>query len=178
MAHYMKQTDIAEKDLYKIDNETDTESRIYELGYLMMPTLAEGEISQETATLKALVEENGGVIIAEQTTQQITLAYSMQQVVNGKREMFETAHFGGMKFEIEPSAIMSLKKALDGDRNLLRYIIFKTVRENTRAEIKLPQIKIERKAGLTHRMPLRKKEESVPVSEEALDRSIKQLMIE
>ncbi|MBI2618332.1 30S ribosomal protein S6 [Candidatus Kaiserbacteria bacterium] len=174
----MEHTDIAEKPMQEINEEIDAESRVYELGYLITPTLAEGEIPRVTAALKALVEENGGALVSEQTPQHMTLAYAMYRALDGKKEKFETAYFGGIKFNIEPSAIVSLKKSLDTDVRILRYIIFKTVRENTRAEIKLPQIKTERKMGITHRPLLRKKEESAPISEEALDRSIKELMVE
>lgn len=174
----MEHTETATKAIREENKEIDTESRVYELGYLITPALSEGEIPQETAGLKALIEKSGGVVISEQAPQHITLAYAMTRIENGKRETFETANFGSIKFEIGPRAVASLKHSLDENKNLLRYIIFKTVRENTRAEIKLPQIKIERRMGMTHRAPLRKKEESVPISEEALDRSIKELMVE
>ncbi len=55
----------------------------------------------------------------------------MLKVVGPKRDYYDTAYFGWIKYEAEPKAAAEIKKALDLSEKVLRYIIVKTIRENT-----------------------------------------------
>lgn len=172
MAETMEETTLDE------DLAQDAEPRVYELGYHLIPALSDEEAPAEAAALKELVVKQGGTVISEDAPQHISLAYTMYRTESGKKTKFDTAHFGGIKFEMGPAEVIALKEALDANKNLLRYLIFKTVRENTRSEFRFPQ-KTERKPEAGEKAPTRVKEEkNVPVSEEALDKSIKELVVE
>lgn len=181
MAHYMTEVENTEKEVKIMedinDEGVDTEPRIYELGYHIIPAVSEEEAPQEAAAIKEFIVSHGGTAISEQASQHMTLAYPMYRTENGKKETFETAHFGGIKFEMNPAQVIEVKNVLDINKNILRYIIFKTVKENTRAEIRLPQVRVERKHGVAPKVTPRR-EESVPVSEKALDESIKEIVVE
>ena len=165
--------------------EGDAESRVYELGYLIVPAISEEDAPKEASALKELVVKLAGSVISEDAPHHISLAYTMYRSENGKRQKFDAAHFGGIKFEMEPAQVLELKEALDTNKNILRYIVFKTVRENTRSDVKPPQARSsdrgdrgDRRMESAPKAQLRKEEENVPVSEEALDRSIKELVVE
>jgi len=169
------------------DEAGDTDPRVYELGYHIIPAVSEEEAPKEAAAIKEFIVAHGGTPISEQEPKHMTLAYPMYRTENGKKETFEAAYFGGIKFEMNPADVIEVKNVLDINKNILRHIIFKTVKENTRAEVRLPQTRsersersdrTERKQDVAPKTSLRKAEESVPVSEKALDESIKEIVVE
>ncbi len=160
------------------DEAGDIDPRIYELGYHIIPAVSDEEAPKEAVAIKDFIKSHGGVVISEEVPQHMELAYSMYRTESGKKEKFESAHFGGIKFEIDPAGVIEVKNVLDANKNILRHIIFKTVKENTRADVRLPRTRPERKPSPAPKAPLRKKEENVPVSEEALDKSMKEIVVE
>lgn len=119
---------MSDKDL---DLENDTDSRIYEVGYLLVPKIEEVDVPALYGNLKELILSLGGVIIADEIPRMKELAYTLGKDVQNVRSKFDTAYFGWTKFEMEPAKVLELKKKLDLDPNFLRFLIMKTVRENT-----------------------------------------------
>jgi len=105
--------------------------RVYELGYLLVPTIAEDEVGAMYGNLKELVANHSGAIISDDMPRMIPLAYEMLKVVQNVRSKFTNAYFGWLKFEMEAEQIGEMKKKLDLDPNVLRFLIIKTVMENT-----------------------------------------------
>jgi len=155
-------------------NETITSERsIYELGYHIVPTVGESGLPEEVANVKATIERNGGIFIMEEYPVLTQLAYTMVKVKTGKREKHSTAYFGWVKFELETRHTTRLKEDLDQNEHLLRYLLIKTVREDTRAP---KRVKTPQETG--SRAPVKTAEKSAPISEEELDRSIAELVVE
>ncbi len=161
-----------------IDMDGDIDPRVYELGYSIIPDVSEEEAPKEALAIKDFIKEHGGIVISEEAPKYIDLAYDMFRTENGKKEKFETAYFGGIKFEMTPSGVIEIKNVLDSNRNILRHIIFKTVKEDTRADIRLPHARTERKQTVAPKSTPKKEEIGVPVSEKALDESIKEIVVE
>jgi ribosomal protein S6 len=107
------------------------ESRIYELGYLMVPTIEEKDVATEVGALKEVIDATGAVTISEEFPKLIDLAYEMTRVISNKNEHFVTGYFGWVKFEVDPSNVASIDLTLKRNEKLIRYILVKTVRENT-----------------------------------------------
>lgn len=160
------------------DLDSDLDPRVYELGYHIVPAISEEEAPREALAIKDFIKENGGTVISEEAPKHIELAYAMYRTEGGKKEKFEAAHFGGIKFEMNPTDVVKVKEVLDINKNILRHIIFKTVREGTRAEVRLPQVRTERKQSVAPKSTPKKEEIGVPVSEKALDESIKEIVVE
>jgi hypothetical protein len=106
----------------------------------------------------------------------LSLAYPMYKVVSNKKTKFESAYFGWVKFDGDPKGVSKIKKALEAKENVLRFIIIKTVRENTLA----------RKPAAFTSKPIKPavKEEIKPedapqeINEVELDKTIEDLVIE
>lgn len=160
------------------DVDSGVDPRVYELGYHIIPAISEEEAPKEAAAIKEFIKEKGGTVISEEAPKHMELAYTMYRTDGGKKEKFDTAHFGGIKFEIDPTDVIEIKNVLDTSKNILRYIIFKTVKENTHAEVRLPQVRTERKPSVAPKTTPKKEEIGVPVSEKALDESIKEIVVE
>ncbi len=110
--------------------------RVYEVGYLLLPSIPEEKLPEETTRLKSLIAQLGGEVISEEDPQARPLSYEMVKQVGTKNERFTNAYFGWVKFESMPEVAVELKKKLDLDQSFLRFLIVKTVRENVLAAAK------------------------------------------
>lgn len=149
--------------------EVYTKTQVYELGYLLVPTISDENIGGVYTALKDMVSEYKGEFIADEMPHMIALAYPMLKVVANVRNKFDSAYFGWIKFEMETSKILDFKKKLDFDPNVIRFLITKTVRENTIATKKFTYKDMARK-----KTTKKEGEEEVPVeiNKEELDKEI------
>ncbi|MCA9352974.1 30S ribosomal protein S6 [Patescibacteria group bacterium] len=107
------------------------EPRVYELGYLLMPTVDEGNLGNERDALVALITKFKGIVISEGQPQLIDLAYDMSKMINNKRHNYSQAYFGWIKFDITPNVVEALTEEVETGKSIIRSIMIKTVRENT-----------------------------------------------
>ena len=153
------------------------ERTVYELGYHIVPTVSEDNLSEVVAEIKGVIERDGGVFLMEEFPVLTTLAYTIVKVKTGKREKHATAYFGWLKFDLETSRVIALKEELDQNEHMLRYLLITTVKEDTRAP-KRVLVREEAGGGKTIGKPPRAPEKAAPISEEQLDRSIAELVVE
>lgn len=107
------------------------EPRVYELGYLLMPSVNEENLSDERDALVALITKSKGIVISEGQPQLIDLAYEMSKVINNKKQTYSQAYFGWIKFDVTPDVIDALTVEIENGESLIRSIMNKTVRDNT-----------------------------------------------
>jgi ribosomal protein S6 len=145
----------------------DVNGRVYELGYLLVPTIEEIDVPVQYGNLKELISSLGGVAISDEMPKMIPLAYSMVKVVSNIRNKFNTAYFGWTKFTMDAEKILELKKKLDLDPNFIRFLILKTVKENTIAAKRFVR------SDVLHKKPVKKTdEEAMPINKEEVDKEI------
>jgi ribosomal protein S6 len=152
--------------------------QVYELGYHIVSTVAEENVAKEVETLKASILKDGGSLITEGEPKLINLAYPMTKSVADAKKKFTSAYFGWIKFETKSELMPMIKKAVDANPNVLRYLLIKTVRENTMFTPKLTV----RAPGKEEVAPKAKKSikttETKAASVEELDKSIDELVLE
>lgn len=119
-------------------------TRLYECGFILIPTIPESEVTQSVDSLKALITKAGGEVSSVGTPEYIDLAYTMEKTVGSKKSKYSQGYFGFIKFETNPESLDVLKKALDGEKDLVRYLLIKTDPTNT---ISFKKPKIEAKRG-------------------------------
>jgi len=153
--------------------------QVYELGYHIVSTVAEENLSKEVETLKAIVLKDGGSQVSEGEPKLINLAYPMTKSVADTKKKFTSAYFGWIKFETKSELMPEIKKAVDANPNVLRYLLIKTVRENTMFTPKLTvRTANKEEAPVAKVKKSIKKEESKPVTVEELDKTIDELVLE
>ena len=156
-----------------VENE-NIDPRVYEVGYLLVPTISPEDVGVFYGNLKELIANLGGEILADEMPKMITLAYQMQKVIANVRNKFNTAYFGWTKFIMNPEQVLETKRKLDLDSNFLRFLISKTVKENTIAAKRF----IYR--DMSHRRPsLRKEGENeiiIPINKEEIDKEIEAMV--
>lgn len=180
---HMSETENDDKKSAEIAENKDTAEsaesagkQIYELGYLLVPTIAEENAPALFGNLKELVVSFGGEIISSEMPRMIRLAYVMAKTIDNVKNKFDTAYFGWIKFEAEKSAVAEIKKKLDANTDLIRFLITKTVRENTLAPKKFSGGGSSRYRGSAEHKE--EKEPSAPMDEEKVDKEIEALVTE
>lgn len=152
--------------------------KVYEIGYHLIPTIAEEKVGGEVETIKSLISKSKGEFISDEFPKLRPLAYMMPTQVSGVRHKFTEAYFGWIKFQIESDKLADIKKALDGNEKILRYLLITTIRENTYLGQKaIPQVKEETSEEVT-KAPETVVEGEAPVSVEEIDKSIDDLVKE
>ena len=151
--------------------EKDIDSRIYEVGYLLVPTISEEDLSVHYGNLKELVASTGGDVVSDEMPKMIDLAYPMFKTLQNVRNKFTSAYFGWVKFSMDPEKTLDLKKKLDLDPSIIRFLMIKTVKENTIASKRFMHRDVIRR-----KVPMMKKEgegeEVVPINKEEVDKEI------
>lgn len=124
---------------------SEINNRLYELGFILVPTTPEVEVPAKIDALKSLITGLEGVISSEGNPEFIDLAYTMEKTVGSKSSKYSQGYFGWIKFESAPSTLVVLKKALDGETELIRYILVKTSAGNT-IVFKKPKVEPKRES--------------------------------
>ena len=150
--------------------EKETEARIYELGYIIVGTMPEENVAAKVGAIKDLVESKSGISISEEFPRLMTLGYEMSRPIGNKKSWFSEGYFGWMKFEMDPAMTDELSAILKRDEDVLRFLLIKTVRENTVAG--------KRAMGGLKR-PTRKVEnaEETPIDEVEMEKKLEELSV-
>ena len=109
----------------------EQESKVYEIGFHIAPSVAEDAVSAEFEVVKGLITKEGGEIIAEGAPELRDLAYSISKTVKAIKSNYTKAYFAWVKFTLSPEAINKIKLALDESPIILRHLITNTVKEST-----------------------------------------------
>lgn len=126
------------------EQKEQTTTRLYECGYVLVPTIPESEVPTAVETLKSRITSAGASITVSPDPEYIDLAYTMEKTVGSKKSTYSQGYFGFIKFETEPGTLEQIKKSLDAHLELIRYILLKTDADNT---IVFKKPKLEAKRG-------------------------------
>lgn len=157
----------------------EKDSRVYELSYLLTPSFSEEEALSIHGNLKEFITSLNGKMISDETPRIIDLAYTMSKMVKNVRNKFEKAYFSWVKFEIDPEKTADIKKKFDADDNIIRFLIIKTVKENTIASKRF----VSREGGYRRSFVAKKEttstsETSSIINKEEVDKEIEALVAE
>lgn len=115
----------------EVTHEITDKPIVYELSYIFLPSLSLEEVNKEVHSITSRIESTGGSLIADGQPVLIDLAYQMLKVVSTTRHKVSSGYFGWIKFDLPQGDIIKIKKTLDATDTLVRFLIIKTVRENT-----------------------------------------------
>ena len=159
------------------ENIEGKEKTVYELSYIFLPNISDEEVSQKVLVLKEMIEKFDGFVVADENPIFIDLAYPMTKLVGAVKHKESSGHFGWVKFEMLSDGIVNLKKRLDSSDDILRYLIIKTVKENTLLNGKMVLKKEEKtkRENIDADEPIA--EPTLVSADEDLDKSIDDLVI-
>src|SRR3989338_1410028 len=105
--------------------------QIYELGYLILPSLAEDRVLQAAEAIKSLVSANDGRVFAGEDPIKIDLAYTMSKTVGASKYVVNEAYIGWVKFELEPEKLGGVKVGVEKMNEVLRFLLIKAPKETS-----------------------------------------------
>lgn len=150
---------------------------VYEAGFLLNPTLSADETTDFVASLRAKVEGAGGEYVAHESPKEIALQYEMSREINNKKTWFSGAIFGWLKFKMEPKDISIIEALLKADEKIIRYLLIKTVAENTLFGNKLAAPK-KRREKKDKDDSSEEEEVAEVINEEEVDKKIDEMVLE
>ncbi len=154
--------------------EKEFPSGIYEVGYIMVPDIAEENLGEEVTKFKDSFIEAGALFISDEYPKMTELAYEMSRSINNKKQKFSYGYFGWVKFECNTLTIKKIKENLDKNEKVIRFLLIKTVRESTLSS-KRPYSKRD---GFKKRTPAKKDEVVEKIDEQVIDKEIEALVVE
>ncbi len=149
---------------------------VYEIGLHLVPTLEGTAVAGVVENLRAELAKGNAEIISEVTPEKMVLAYTVERASTGKREKYNESYFGWVKFAIEKEYIPALESYLRSTREILRYLLVETIREDVVATARRAVFTSDRLEGETIKKPAAAPETKSDVSDEELDKSIDALV--
>jgi len=156
-------------------DSTDSKVSIYEVGYIMLPSIPEENLGGEVTAFKDGLTEMGVSFISDEYPKMMELAYEMSRSIANKKQKFSYGYFGWVKFECSTENARVIKDSLDKNEKLVRYLMIKTIRGNTMSTKRA--YGNNNKEGFKRRSTPRA-EESLPINEETIDKEIEALVVE
>lgn len=104
---------------------------VYEIGYLLVPSLPEEKVESVTTSLREHLTKKGATLIAEEAPELRTLAYTMTKKIGASNHKFDEAYFGWFKFDLPVKEIAGIKVSFEENPQMLRVLVISTVREAT-----------------------------------------------
>ena len=106
------------------DTDDEREARRYEVGYLLVPTIAVADVADTVETLiRDSIAKAGGQIIAGDEPKFIPLMYPIRKTIDNKNLRFKEAYFASLCFTVMPGQIASLDQAWRFSPAILRFLI-------------------------------------------------------
>lgn len=100
--------------------QADESVRNYEIGYLIAPTVPEGEVTDIESDLHESVTAAGGEVLASETPQARELAYTMEVTTSAGEREFERGQFGWVQFSVDKQELDSVEETLEDTDDVMR----------------------------------------------------------
>ena len=127
-------------------NETMVSSRTYELASIFVNTISEEAALEKFDAVKQLIASEGASFISEEAPYLRGLAYEMIRVIKNANTRFNSGYFSWVKFDLEPAKLINIKKKLDLDEEIIRFMIVKADKDSNiitrREEDKMTPIEV------------------------------------
>ena len=112
--------------------------QVYELGFILLPTLTEAEVSSAKGDIRAVIQKHGE-IVSEGETHFIDLAYEMVKKVKSRNAKFDQGYFTWIKFTAEGTLVNPIGKLVDAHEAILRTLVVKTVADDALTNLFVPE---------------------------------------
>jgi len=171
----MEIDELAEVGMVDTEEDDESPSNVYEIGYHLVPTLSEDEVGAALKDITGLLKKHNAEIVGDRAPQKIPLAYAIPKRVTGKVLRFNEAYFGWVAFETTRNAIAGITEALDSHKAVLRYIIVRTEKDAVAASLSgAVEVPVVGDIG----KPKREAEAGGELSEVALDEALQTMAAE
>src|ERR1700757_3184795 len=89
--------------------ESQIESKVYEVSYLLVPSVPQEKVVDEAAQLEAILAKGQATILSKEAPSLISLAYEMSKSTgSGTHDRYTEGYFGWIKFECPATAVEAI----------------------------------------------------------------------
>lgn len=174
-------TELEEVATIDVDEASPDETRegIYEIGYHILPTVSEENLTKVVKEFFDFLKEQGAVSIGDRFPAKMELAYSIAKRVAGKITHFNEAYFGWVAVTMPRTGADAVKRWLDENPSVLRHLIITTTRDEVAMALSgRSAAEVAAAPTGTLEKPKREEEKTGEVSEAALDEALKTIATE
>ena len=128
-----------------MSEDTSQEPRVYELGFHLDPELPTEEVKKAYQTIRALIEDNGTIVV-EGEPQKIQLAYTIaRQGHSGgtSRRDFDSAYFSWIVYEAPATRHAEILSGVSADKHVIRFIDLLTTKDAARHSAEMREISLK-----------------------------------
>ncbi len=115
----------------RTDQQKENKNIVYEIGCLFVPIISDKDVLAEVSVIKSSLEKFGCNFLSGDGPNLKELSYPMKKIIDGEKHFFTKAYFVWLKFIANTDKLVDLKKDLDENKNILRYILVKTVEKDS-----------------------------------------------
>ena len=134
--------------------ETAHERTTYEVGFLIVPSVAEEALGAEVGRIRETIERASGAIVGEGYPSLRGLHYAMAQRRQGAKQNVDQAYFGYVKFTLEPERAVTVKADIEKIDTILRSLLIIAGKENPIMPKRAPRISAGQASGTHTATPL------------------------
>lgn len=148
--------------------EQESQKQLYEIVYLISPSLMEGEALDFHQKIKNEAQSLGAIMEEEGKTEKIRLSYPIKKQLE--------AHLGSFKFVLDPTKIQELNSKVKAENQMLRLICVKTVRPQQRQIITKPFRQVPEIKPAQNWSPASIEKETPAISVEEIDKKLEEIL--
>jgi ribosomal protein S6 len=109
--------------------EDRKEALVYELGYLVLPSIAEDKLPEVVDSIKGILKKAGAKELDSEDPIHTDLSYTMSKTVGARKYVVDEAYIGWVKFEGEGQMANEIAEAVKNLDEVLRHLLIKTTKE-------------------------------------------------
>lgn len=128
--------------------EDRKENQVYELGYLLLPSLVEESLSDAVQAIKGIIKKAGFAELDSEDPLRMDLAYTMSKTIGARKYIVDEAYIGWVKFEGEGTSLAEVNTAVTALDEVLRFLIVKAKRETVFTFASAEQARKEKEMAL------------------------------
>ncbi len=121
-------------ELLQAQEKNTEETRLYEVGYHLVPSIALEALGEEVVKIKDRIAAHGGVVTAEEIPKKTQLSYRLPHLLEGgRRVFFDSSYFGWVRFQMPAEEASALAGDLKTHPSLIRFILIVATPEKVSA---------------------------------------------
>jgi ribosomal protein S6 len=105
------------------NTETNENNNIYEVGYLLAPTIPEDQVMAIESDMHEQITDTGGDIVAFQSPEMRELSYEIEIKDEGDKRQYTRGQFGWVQFKIKTADIDSVEKIFITSDDVIRHLL-------------------------------------------------------
>ena len=139
--------------------------REYEMSFLLTPEVSEDRLDFESAELKKIISENGGINVEINPLENKRLAYPVKKQ--------KSAYLGVIYFSIDPEGLDKMKDILTLNTKILRFLILNKPNKPVKSKVD-PIMRIPEAIPLPIILP--RKEMAAEIPTESFDKKLESIL--